>query len=169
MIRISKLTDYAIVVLADFVCEVCAAPDGVRSVRDLATGTGLSMPTVSKLLKILTKAGLVVSRRGMKGGYTLSRAPQKISIASIIAAVEGPIALTDCGVDDPCALEARCPVRRNWQRINAAIRDALEHLTLSDMAKPDCGCEADADRDGGELPKLLLLAQHRRSGREVES
>ena len=166
MIRISKLTDYAIVVLADFACDEQSA-GCVRSVRDLANDTGLSMPTVSKLLKILTKAGLVVSRRGIKGGYTLSRPPRDITVAQIITAVEGPIALTDCGVDDPCALQARCPVRRNWQRINQAIRDSLARLSLSDMTKPVCGCEAHADPSGGEVPQLMLLGQHRR--REVES
>lgn len=134
MIRITRLTDYGIVLLA----RIARDPEWrVRNVRDLATDTHLPLPTVSKLLKGLAKHGLLVSQRGVKGGYALARRPDEITVAQIIGALDGPIAITDCSADmtGKCELERLCSVRTNWQRINVAIRDALEGLTLADMAR----------------------------------
>jgi FeS assembly SUF system regulator len=135
MIRITKLTDYGIVLLARFARD----PDArTHNVRDLAAETHLPQPTVGKLLKMLARSGLLVSQRGVKGGYALARQPDEITISQIISALDGPIAITDCSADPggKCELERLCAVRTNWQRINVAIRDAMEHLTLADMSRP---------------------------------
>jgi FeS assembly SUF system regulator len=137
MIRITKMTDYGILLLSRF----ATGPEATRTVRDLAAGAHLPEPTVGKLLKALTKSGLLVSTRGVKGGYRLARRPQEITVAQIISAIDGPIAITDCATSDAlhpsrCELEGRCPVQTNWQKINVAIRDSLERITLADMAGP---------------------------------
>ncbi|HEY3355571.1 MAG TPA: SUF system Fe-S cluster assembly regulator [Polyangia bacterium] len=131
----SKLTDYGIILMA------CFARDHARPVltsRDLAVRARLSPPTVSKLLKLLARQQLLVSHRGVKGGYSLARAPETITVADVITALEGPIALADCTDRLPglCRIEALCPVRDNWQRINRAVCDALEGLTLADLTRP---------------------------------
>jgi FeS assembly SUF system regulator len=135
LIRITKLTDYGIVLLS----HIARTPDWqTRSVRDIAAETHVPLPTVSKLLKSLTRSGLLVSHRGVKGGYTLARRPEEITVAQIIAALDGPIAITDCSGDDHgrCEIERMCSVRTNWKRINLAIIGALDSLTLADMAHP---------------------------------
>jgi FeS assembly SUF system regulator len=134
MIRLNKLTDYAIVVMTTM-----AAPSGARlSTAQLAERTGVPLPTISKLLKILTPAGLMVSQRGAAGGYVLSRAPEEITIADIITALDGPIALTSCveGGEESCNVENLCPMRGGWNKLNRAIRGALESVTLADMMAP---------------------------------
>ncbi len=100
--------------------------------------TGLPEPTVSKVLKTLGKAQVVTSRRGVNGGYALSRAPHEISIVEVITALEGPIAVTECtdeSDDASCAHETHCAVRGNWQRINDAVLTALRAITLDEMAR----------------------------------
>jgi FeS assembly SUF system regulator len=133
MIRITKLTDYGIVLLSHM-----AGEGKPHNARDLAAAAELPEPTVGKLLKALTRGGILVSHRGAKGGYTLSRPSNEITVGQVIAALDGPIAITDCsgGEAARCAHELRCPVRSNWQRINLAIRDSLEGITLADMARP---------------------------------
>jgi FeS assembly SUF system regulator len=134
-LRITKLTDYAIVLLT----WLANGGDGdVRSAVELAAAAQLPYPTVSKVLKVLSRAGLVIALRGTQGGYRLAGPPASISVAAIIAAIEGPVALTECSAAAPglCDLEPVCPVRRNWQRINAAVRDALEGLSLAEMTRP---------------------------------
>ncbi len=136
MIRITKMTDYGILLLSRF---ALAAEDRTQTVKDLAAGAHLPEPTVGKLLKALTKSGMLVSTRGVKGGYRLARPPREITVAQIIGAIDGPIAITDCsttGALHRCELEGRCPVQTNWQKINVAIRDSLDHITLADMAVP---------------------------------
>jgi FeS assembly SUF system regulator len=133
MLRVSKLTDYATVVMT---CLV-AAGDGVLSAQALAERAHLEVPTVSKLLKQLAQADLVASTRGINGGYRLARAPERITIADIVTAMEGPIGMTECGAHAGlCGHEPHCGVRVNWQRINQAIAGALERVTLADMVKP---------------------------------
>jgi len=132
MLRISKLTDYGTVVLA----ELAAADNTVSSANDVASATGLAAPTVSKLLKLLSKAGLVVSTRGARGGYRLARQPADISAAEVIDALEGPVSITDCSADDKsCDFESTCNVGGAWQRINIAIRRALDDVSLEDLLK----------------------------------
>ena len=130
MLRMSKLTDYGTLVLA----QLAAQHGGVASAGQVADATHLGQPTVSKLLKCLTRAGLVVSARGVQGGYALARAPELISAAEIIDALEGPVAITECSSADGCCdLEEFCRVGRAWQRINSSIRLALQQVTLADL------------------------------------
>ncbi len=115
------------------------AHDELRSVSALADETGIPQPTVAKVLKALTREALVESVRGVRGGYRLARPSVSIHVAEIITAIEGPIGVTECGIEEEhadCDLSARCDVRGNWQLINAAILSALEGITLEQMARP---------------------------------
>ncbi len=133
MFRISKLTDYATVVLT----LLAERGDAVHSASDLAVRAKLESPTVSKLLKQLGQAGLVESFRGANGGYRLARAAEEISVADIVIAMEGPIAVTECSLHDGlCDHETHCGVRGNWRRISLAVDTALRAVTLADMLDP---------------------------------
>jgi FeS assembly SUF system regulator len=130
MLRMSKLTDYGTLVLA----QLASGSARPASAPQVADATHIGLATVSKLLKSLTKAGLVVSTRGAQGGYALARRPELISAAEIIDALEGPVAITECSsVDGACTLEEFCRVGHAWQRINSSIRKALQHVTLEDL------------------------------------
>ena len=132
MLRISKLTDYGTVVLA----HLAEHQASVRSAADVAQATGVALPTVSKLLKLLARAGLVTSTRGASGGYRLSRPPQAISAADVIDALDGPVSITECSASDgDCEHEDVCSVGGAWQRINVAIRRALQDVTLNDLVR----------------------------------
>lgn len=132
MLRISKLTDYGTVVLA----ELANGGSGYASAAELADNTGLGVPTVSKLLKTLARAGLVVSARGPHGGYRLAREAAEITAADVISAFEGAVSITECsGSDSHCDYQRVCRVGGAWQRINLAIRRALEEISLADLAR----------------------------------
>jgi FeS assembly SUF system regulator len=134
MLRMGKLTDYATVVLASLAQE----PTRHRAAAELAERTRLTRPTVSKVLKGLQRAGLVISSRGAQGGYRLARAPEQITAAQILDVFEGPIAITECSsASSQCGIERMCRVGGAWQRINAAIRRALEDVTLQHLAGLD--------------------------------
>ncbi len=135
MIRLAKLTDYG-VVLMTLIARGHAAP--VHTARDLAAQSRLPLPTVSKLLKQLLQSGLLVSHRGIKGGYSLAKEPAEITVAEIITSIEGPIALTECSTDIAglCDLERSCPISRNQRLISQVVRGALEKVTLSDLIQP---------------------------------
>jgi FeS assembly SUF system regulator len=134
MLRMGKLTDYATVVLASLAQE----PEAHRAAGELADRTRLSKPTVSKVLKGLQRAGLVISSRGALGGYRLARDPGLITAAQILDVFEGPIAITECsGASSQCGIERQCRVSGAWQRVNAAIRRALEDVTLHQLAGLD--------------------------------
>lgn len=135
MIRMTRLTDYGILLLTLFVRD---AARGMHSARDLARDTHLPLPTVSKVLKVLARHNLLVAHRGVKGGFTLARRPEAISVAEIIDAFEGPIGVTDCSADDApcCTVERFCTVRSNWRKINHVVIDALRGITLAEMARP---------------------------------
>lgn len=133
MLRLSKLTDYGTVVLA----EMARDPQRLYSAGELATALHLAAPTVSKLLKQFAKAGLVSSQRGAKGGYSLARPAEDITAVHIIDAIEGPVAITQCSMSHSrCGIEAVCGIGHNWQRISLAIRDALKGVTLAQLARP---------------------------------
>ncbi len=133
MLRISKLTDYATVILSVMAKDnerVCAA-------MEISTITGIALPTVSKILKLLVNAKVLISTRGVKGGYILAAAPDKITVATIISALEGPIAVTECSISQQgCEQAAGCNISGHWNVINRAIYNALESVTLADMIKP---------------------------------
>ncbi|MEE9229850.1 MAG: SUF system Fe-S cluster assembly regulator [Acidobacteriota bacterium] len=135
MFRMTRQSDYGIVLMTRMSQQ---APETVYTARDLAAETKLPLPMVSKILKTLAHTELLVSHRGIKGGYCLGRAPGSISVAEIISVLEGPIAITECSVsgDGNCKLEPVCPIRENWQRINRAVLHALEGITLVEMAGP---------------------------------
>jgi FeS assembly SUF system regulator len=131
MLRISKLTDYGTIVLA---C-LAATPDRHLTAAQVAERTHLAGPTVSKLLKSFHRAGLVTSTRGAHGGYRLARASSSISAASIIDAIEGPVAITECsGNHSACDIESVCRTGSAWQRINGAIRRSLEEISLAQLS-----------------------------------
>ncbi len=134
MLRVTKLADYGIVILTYF----AARTQTTHNARDIAGVVRLPLPVVSKILKALARDGLLVSHRGTKGGYGLARKPEEITVADIIRSLEGPIAITECAdtVNGDCELEVRCPVRTNWHRINQAIYQALERITLAEMTQP---------------------------------
>ncbi len=132
MLRISRLTDYATVILASL------GDGGLASAAEIAERTHIGLPTVSKLLKELQHAGLVRSVRGAHGGYQLSRPAALINAAAIIDAVEGPVALTECaGGTGNCGIETTCLVGNGWQRISRAFRRALHDVSLEDLARRD--------------------------------
>jgi FeS assembly SUF system regulator len=132
MFRLNRLTDYAVVVMT----QMAQAREQVRTAPQIARETGVPLPTVSKLLNALARDGLIESQRGAAGGYALTRKAADITIAEVIQALEGPIALTAC-VDhsaEHCDVESLCPMRGNWNKVNEAIRSALGGVTLADMA-----------------------------------
>lgn len=139
MLRLSKLTDYATVILSHM------AKDGgvLFTAVGIADATGIALPTVSKILKILVNAKVLVSSRGANGGYALARPPEAISVAEVIGALEGPIAVTECSIThDGCEQASGCGISGNWNLINQAIRSTLESITLADMIKPvQCASE----------------------------
>ncbi|MCX7087943.1 MAG: SUF system Fe-S cluster assembly regulator [Methylococcales bacterium] len=133
MLRLSKLTDYATVILSYM------ARDNVtlHATVEIAEVTGIALPTVSKILKLLLNAHIVNSTRGAKGGYILARAPEKVTVASVISAIEGPIAITECSISaHRCDQSSGCKIRANWGLINQTIYNALEAITLADMIQP---------------------------------
>jgi FeS assembly SUF system regulator len=131
MLRISRLTDYATVLLA----ALAGQPARLQTATSLAEQTHIAAPTVSKLLKQLQRAGLVVSTRGTHGGYQLARPAAQISAAAIVDALEGPMALTDCAAGEGhCDIEHSCQVGRVWQRLNVAIRRSLNEVSLAQLA-----------------------------------
>jgi FeS assembly SUF system regulator len=131
MLRISKLTDYATVILASLARET----DQRRTAAEVSKQCRIAAPTVSKLLKQLHRAGLVESTRGLHGGYRLSRPARQITAAAILDALEGPLALTECATGhSQCDLQANCSVGGSWQRINQAIRQSLQEVTLAELA-----------------------------------
>jgi len=133
MLRISKLTDYGTLVLA----QLPINSDGLASAGQVADATHLSQPTVRKLLKALVRAGLVVSERGSHGGYALARPDNEITAAQIIDAIEGPVAITECSsAAGHCDLEPTCQVGSAWQGINLSIRRALTQVSLADLQTP---------------------------------
>lgn len=130
MLRLSRLTDYAVVALVRLGTE-----EGVATSPGIAAAIGIPEPTVAKVLKALAGQGLVTSTRGAHGGYRLSRKLAEIAVAEVICAIDGPIALTSC-VDGAlgCESQSLCPVAGRWDPVNDAIRGALANITLADMA-----------------------------------
>jgi FeS assembly SUF system regulator len=133
MLKLAKLTDYGTVLMTALARE----PEAVLNVQELALRSQVSAPTVAKLLKRLVRGGLVDSTRGAHGGYRLARAPERITVAEVVRALEGPIAITACAeAGAGCSLEHHCGARSNWRLIDDAVRTALEAVSLAQMAAP---------------------------------
>ncbi len=141
MLRLSKLTDYAVVVLSRLDQDGAVPGGQVQTAPGLALSTGMAEPTVAKVLKILGQAGLVEGVRGARGGYRLARSLDTVSLSQVIVAFDGPIALTACvdGNVNACETEGHCPVRGRWDPVNDAIRHALSGITVADLITP-AGC-----------------------------
>lgn len=133
MFRLSKTTDYGIVLMA----QLASAPDrSPLNARELAASADLPAPMVSKILKALAREGLLVSQRGSKGGYQLARLPEELSVSEMIRVLEGPVALTDCAIGPTlCSHETLCAVREPWQVINRVVERALSDVTLADLVR----------------------------------
>lgn len=131
MLKLSKMTDYAVVILADMVRQDSA----LLSASQIAQSTNLSEATVSKILKLLTKHDILSSTRGANGGYQLNKNPKEINMADVIAATDAPLALTDCveGGSQCCDLAESCSVKGQWNPVNVAMRTALENVSLQQM------------------------------------
>ena len=145
MIRLTRISDYGIVLMAQLAARGDDAP---RNARQVATAARLPLPVVRKILKVLTREGLLASHRGSKGGYSLARSPEQISAAEMISALDGPIGLTECAVHPgQCEQEPSCHVREPWKRINAVVHHALNSVTLAELAQPalaNAALQADA-------------------------
>lgn len=140
MFRISKLADYGVSLLAALAADRGGEP---HTARDVAGRVGLPLPTVSKILKALSREGLLVSHRGVRGGYLLARPPEEITVAEIIRALEGPIGMTECAAQGPgrCAKESSCGIRASWRIISEALSGALDTISLAEMARSLPGIE----------------------------
>ena len=148
MLRITKLTDYATVVLS----TLAEAPARVHSAAELAERARLELPTVSKVLKPLAHAGLVTSFRGASGGYRLARPAERIQLIEIVEAIEGKLGLTECsGEHSSCEHEPHCGTRGHWHKVNEVIAGALRDVSLADMLP------ASKQRKARTIP--LVLAQ----------
>lgn len=134
MLRLGKMTDYGVVVMG----RMPASPDRLATAPEIAEATGLPVTTVSQVLKTLVAGGLAVSQRGAQGGYRLAREADDITVAEIVSAFEGPVALTACvdGAADTCGVESVCLLRGSWDKVNTAVRTALTTVTLADMLAP---------------------------------
>ena len=134
MLRMTKQADYGIVLMT----YLASHPNQRFAAPELAATTQLPLPTVSKILKLLGREGLLESHRGVKGGYSLARDPERITVAVMISVLDGPIAVTECIEDTPgeCSQESVCRLRANWQRINQAVRQALECISLAELTHP---------------------------------
>lgn len=121
-------------------------PEVKLSAARVAELTAIPAPTVAKLMGTLARGGLLTASRGVSGGFTLSRDPALISVAQIVEAVDGPIALTSCVGNDTteCAMEGHCAIRGRWGPINQAVRGALAAVTLADLVQPAAAVTAEA-------------------------
>jgi FeS assembly SUF system regulator, gammaproteobacterial len=137
MLKLTRLADYGVVLIT----HIAASTEAVRSAQSLAELTGVPLPTVSKLLSMFARGGLLQAVRGARGGFRLARDAQDISVADIIVVVDGPIALTQCleAGSSVCDLELLCPSRYAWGTINRAIRETLENLSVADLLLPPAG------------------------------
>jgi FeS assembly SUF system regulator len=137
VIRLSRLSDYGIVLMALLAGRAGRADAGPYNAREVAAEAHLPLPVVSKILKGLARRGLLVSHRGAKGGYSLAREPERVTVADILQALEGPLALMECSAGPGhCGQESSCGVREPWQRINRSVLSALQAMTLAELAGP---------------------------------
>lgn len=132
MIRLSRLSDYAIVLM----CEMAVSRGETFSARQLHEATHISQSAIMKILKLLASEGIVTSARGARGGYSIASEPGEISILDIVKAIDGPVAVTLCSdntTDEPCAFEAQCTAKSGWGMVNMALQDTLSHFSVADF------------------------------------
>ena len=135
MLKISRMADYAVVVLSQLVRR----PDAVKTARGLAGETGIPEAAVAKLLNLLSREGVLTAHRGAHGGYSVGRPAAQITVADIIAAVDGPLALTSCvdgSTAERCGVESLCPLKGHWNAVNRAVAGVLEEITLEALLQP---------------------------------
>lgn len=146
------MTDFGMVVLS----RIARSQDSLLTAAYLAEVTGLPMPSVSKVLKTLARAQVVTSHRGVNGGYSLSRPANQITVEQVISALEGPVALTACvdGTTGNCCVETICPIRGQWDKVNAAISGALRAITLAEIAAPSNSFTFLAKPDNGSASQV---------------
>ena len=142
MLKLTRLADYAFVLLR----HLSAVPQEAASTRDMAAATGLPLPTVRKLLKQLAQAGIVEAQRGVHGGYRLAHSQDRISVADVIVAIDGPVALTECASHRPdCERIETCTMRPHWLRVTTAIQRVLTGISLEDISRTHTrGCAEQA-------------------------
>jgi FeS assembly SUF system regulator len=134
MIRITRQTDYGILLLSQMASRPMTE---VHTAKNAAQRSKIPLPMTSKILKALARGGLLVSHRGVKGGYRLAATAEHISIGDVIQALEGPFGITACSFNPgACEQEGSCPVQSNWKRISLAMLDALDRIPLSDLVLP---------------------------------
>jgi FeS assembly SUF system regulator len=164
--RLSSLADYAVVLMA----AAARHADGTRlSATLLAAETGVPLPTAQKLAGKLAAAGLLETQRGAAGGFVLTKSSETISLADIVEAVEGPIALTSCVEEakHDCALESACKVRPHWTIVNEAVRGAFANVFLSSLATPaPVRAELVEARTAGDAPGARPSTDSGRTERE---
>lgn len=137
MLRLSRLADYGVVLMS----QMAGSGEDLHNAQTMADATQLPLPTVSKVLSVLARAGLLTAMRGAKGGFKLARSARQISVAEIISALDGPVALTQCIERGPgaCEVEGICSTRRGWQTINDAVQRALDGVSLAELVEPVAG------------------------------
>src|SRR3954451_13410881 len=153
MIILSKLADYGVIVAT----HLASHPERQANAAAVAAATRLPQATVAKLLKALAHAGLVSATRGASGGYRLARLPQAISVAEVVAAIDGDIGITECSVHEAgCEHTTYCPTRPHWGAINRAVGAALSAVSLQDMVSPFAFMPAPSRPDATTLEKSDL-------------
>lgn len=134
MMRITKLADYGVLILSAMAKE----PEKQQTALEIATALDVSLPVASKLLKQLTQGGLLLSSRGAQGGYRLAKAPKLISVAEILAIIEGQLALTDCNeAKGLCDKESTCQAKKHWFKLQRLVKHTLSSLSLADLVEEE--------------------------------
>ena len=154
MVILSRLADYGVIVAT----RLAAHPDRQANAAAIASATRLPQATVAKLLKALAHAGLVTATRGAAGGYRLARLPAAISVAEVVAAIDGDIGITECSIHEAgCERTTWCPTRPHWGAINRAVGAALSAITLQDMVTPFAFAPTPARPEvaSNETPELM--------------
>ena len=178
MFRLSKTTDYGIVLMAQLASDLPSTPgapgsNGERrplNARELAETSDLPVPMVSKILKGLAREGLLVSQRGSKGGYSLAKAPEELTVSEMIRVLEGPVALTDCAIGPSlCEHETLCALREPWQVISRVVERALADITLADLVRGRVQGRIRGPGAGRVHPGLEVLAAHGRPAAERDT
>ena len=133
MLRITKMTDYAVLILAN----LALYDNKMLTAKEIASETHISLPTTQKILKKLNRKNLVISKQGASGGYSLDPETKKLSVATLLEKLDGDLSITQCSSnDDQCEVEDFCNIGNAWQMINQRVQWALNDITLGDLIHP---------------------------------